>query len=85
MDVFISKSLPYEGIELVASIEKVSVKQTADMLIEVGISCYLAILMKQQAINEMANGEFNQKSQQNFALELKKYAEERGIDISKII
>ena len=82
--VYVSKDV-YSGIELVASIEKVSAKKAADMLIEVGISCYVAILMKQHGINEMAKGEFNQNSQRNFARELIKYAEEQGIDIWKAI
>ncbi|MFC1943078.1 hypothetical protein ACFLWO_00650 [Chloroflexota bacterium] len=82
--VYISKDV-YSGIELVASIEKTSVKQATDMLIKVGISCYVAILMKQHGINEMAKGGFNQNSWRNFVRELIKYAEEQGIDISKII
>ena len=82
--VYISKDV-YSGIELVASIEKVSAKKAADMLIEVGMRCYVAISMKQHGINEMAKGEFNQNSQRNFTREQIKYAEEQGIDICKTI
>ena len=43
--VYISKDV-YSGIKLVASIEKVSAKKAADMLIKVGISCYVAELKR---------------------------------------
>ena len=43
--VYISKDV-YSGIELVAGIEKVSAKKAVDMLIEVGISCYVAGLKR---------------------------------------
>ena len=82
--VYISKDV-YNGIELVAGIEKTSVKKMADMLLEVGIRYYVVNLMKQQGLNEMVKGEFNQNIQRNFVRELIKYAEEQGIDISKFI
>lgn len=52
----------YNGIELVAGIEKTSAKKAADMLIKVGISCYVAELLKQNAINEVAYKEFFKKA-----------------------
>ena len=43
--VYVSKDV-YSGVELVSKTEKTSVKQATDMLIKVGISCYLAELNK---------------------------------------
>jgi len=54
--VYVSKDA-YNGIERVASIEKISKKKAADVLIKIGISRYMAESRIAHAINDMENRE----------------------------
>jgi hypothetical protein len=72
----------FDGIELVAKIEKISKKKAARLLIERGFSSYMGEKIKtDMAIMKL---ERNPKATR-FILELRKFAKERGMDISKFI
>jgi len=76
----------FQGIELVAKIERTNKKKAARLLIERGLSNYMGEKLKIAIENELAARELNQKPHlTRFVLELRKFAKERGMDIKKII
>ena len=84
-NVWFSKNM-YEGIELVARIEKISNKKAAHLLIEDGFRKYIGQKMREAVRTEIAVDELRQKPHlTRFVLELRKSAKERGMDIKKVI
>jgi hypothetical protein len=76
----------FQGIELVAKIERTTKKNAARLLIERGFSSYMGEKLREAIQNELAARELRQKPHlTRFVLELRKFAKERGIDISKFI
>lgn len=74
----------FQGIELVARIERLSKKKTARLLIERGFSSYMGEKIKNYIEDEKAARELDQKRHlTRFVLELRKLAKERGTEISK--
>ena len=72
----------FDGIELVAKIERTTKKKAARMLIERGFRSWIGEKIK----TEMAIRELERKPHlTRFVLELRKFAKERGMDISKLI
>jgi hypothetical protein len=83
--IFFDKRM-FDGIELVAKIERTSKKKAARQLIERGFSIYMGEKVKEAIQNELAARELRQKPHlTRFVLELRKFAKERGMDISKLI
>jgi len=76
----------FHGIELVAKIERMTKKKAARLLIERGFSSYMGEKITEQIESERAARELNQKAKlTRFVTILRKYARERGMDISKFI
>ena len=72
----------FDGIELVAKMERVSKKKAARLLIERGFSSYIGEKIKtDMAMREL---ERNPKATR-FILLLRRFAKQRGMDISKFI
>jgi len=72
----------YDGIAWVAKFERVSKKKAARLLIERGFSSYMGEKIK----TELAIRELERKPHlTRFVLELRRFAKERGMDISKFI
>jgi pantoate kinase len=72
----------FDGIEWVAKIEKVSKKKAARLLIERGFSSWMGEKIK----TELAIKELEDKPHlTRFVLQLRRFAKERGMDISKFI
>ncbi|MCJ7743482.1 MAG: hypothetical protein MUO99_02845 [Dehalococcoidales bacterium] len=72
----------YDGIEWVALMEKVSKKKAARLLIERGFRSYIVENIKtDMAIMKL---ERNPKATR-FILQLRRFAKQRGMDISKFI
>ena len=82
---FFSKPL-CDGIELVALIERINKKQAADLLMKAGLSSYMGEKLTEYIEDERAAREFHQKMKRTrFIHILRKYARERGMDISMFI
>jgi hypothetical protein len=76
----------FQGIELVAKIERLSKKKAARLLIERGFSSYMGEKVKEEIDRQRVRRENHQiKSPSRFAVLLRKIARERGMDISKFI
>ena len=76
----------FQGIELVAKIERLSKKKAARLLIEKGFSSYMGKKLSTYVEDERTARELNQKPEfTRFVLELRKLARERGMDISQLI
>jgi hypothetical protein len=74
------------GIELVALIERTSKKAPAELLMKAGLSSYMDGKITEQIKLDTAARERNEKPKRTrFAFILRKYARERGMDISKFI
>jgi hypothetical protein len=74
----------YDGIELVAKIERTSKKKAARLLMERGFSSYMGDKIKTYIQSEQSAKILLQKPKPTrFVLELRKYARARGMDISK--
>jgi pantoate kinase len=72
----------FDGIELVAKIERMTKKKAIRSIFERGFSSYIGEKMKQA----MAIRELQQKPKATrFILELRRFAKQRGMDISKFI
>jgi hypothetical protein len=83
--VFFDKPM-FQGIELAAEIERISKKKAARQLIERGFSVYMGEKVKEAIQTELAARELRQKPHlTRFARELRKFAAERGMDVSKFI
>ena len=79
--VFFDKPM-FDGIKLVAKIERTTKKKAARLLIERGFSNYMGEKLK----TEMAIRELERKPRATrFILELRRFAKQRGMDISKFI
>ncbi|MBN1366527.1 MAG: hypothetical protein JW967_01190 [Dehalococcoidales bacterium] len=74
-----------DGIELVAKIERTSKKAAAEHIMELGFSSYMGGMIKRQIkINKTAR-EMNMKLMPTrFVREIRKFANARGMDVSKI-
>jgi hypothetical protein len=76
----------YNGIELVAKIERINKKAAAQELIERGFSRYMGEKLEEYAKNEVRARDLNQKLRATrFILELRRFAKDHGMDISKFI
>jgi hypothetical protein len=83
--IFFDKKM-FDGIELVAKIERISKKKAARQLIERGFSVYMGEKLKEEMKLQAAARELEQKVRlTRFVLELTRFAKERGMDISKFI
>jgi hypothetical protein len=75
-----------DGIELVAGIERITKKNAAELLMKAGLSSWMGGKITEYIKSERAARELNQKLQRyRFVFMLRKYARERGMDISKFI
>jgi hypothetical protein len=76
----------FDGIKLVAKIERTTKKKAARLLIERGFINYISEKLKEAIKVEIAAEELCQKPKATrFIRELRKFAAERGMDISKFI
>jgi hypothetical protein len=83
--VFFDKPM-FDGIKLVAKIERTTKKKTAHLLIERGFINYISEKLKEAIKVEIAAEELRQKPKATrFIRELRKFAAERGMGISKFI
>ena len=85
--VYIEKRL-FDGIELVAKIERKSKKKATDFLLEAGFGSYMGAKLAEHVKNEQKIKESNLKQHpypSRFVKELRKFCKERGMDIRKII
>jgi hypothetical protein len=79
--IFFDKRM-FDGIELVAKIERTTKKKAARVLIERGFSSYMGEKLKiANAIRELEG----KPKATRFILQLRRFAKERGMDISKFI
>lgn len=75
-----------DGIELIASIERMTKKDTAQMLIERGLSSYMGNQITEYVKEDVAaKQEERQMKMTRFVRELRRYAKAQGVDISKFI
>ena len=75
-----------DGIELVAEIERITKKDAAELLMQAGFSSYMGGKITEYIKSEHAAREMDQKVQRSrFVFMLRKFARERGMDISKLI
>jgi hypothetical protein len=82
---YFKKSL-CDGIKIVADIERTSKKQAAELLMKAGLSSYMGAKLTEYIKSERAARELSQKVKMTrFVQVLRRYAKERGMDISKII
>ena len=83
--VYFPKNL-YEGIELIALMERTSKKEAAELLVKAGLSRYMGEKLAEHMKNEREAREQDQKLElTRFVRILRRYAKERGMDISKFI
>ena len=76
----------FDGIEWVARIERVSKKKAARLLIERGFRSYIGGKLHEAVQVEIAVDELRRKPKATrFVLELRQFAKQRGMDISKFI
>jgi len=75
-----------DGVELVSAIERISKKDSAEMLMKAGLSSYMGGKITDFIHDEEIARKINQKMQQTrFMRVIKAYAKEHGMDISKFI
>jgi pantoate kinase len=76
----------FDGIDLVSKIEHKSKKKAARLLIERGFRSYIGEKLKEAIQTEIAVDKLRRNPElTRFVLELRRFAKERGMDISKII
>ena len=76
----------FDGIELVAKIEKLTKKKAARLLMEQGFRSYISKGLHEYIKDDIADNKLRQRRAITpFIRELRKFAKERGIDISKFI
>ena len=76
----------FDGIELVAKVERVTKKKAARLLMEEGIRSYAGKNLHEYIKDDIADNRFRQRRAITpFIRELRRFAKERGIDISKFI
>ena len=74
-----------DGITLVAKIERTNKKAAAEYIMELGFSSYMGAMIKQQIQLDKIARENNEKMKMTrFIREVRKFAIEHGMDISKI-
>jgi hypothetical protein len=79
--IFFDKRM-FDGIEWVARIERVSKKKAARLLIERGFSSWMGEKIKTElAIKKLEDNPHLTR----FVIELRRFAKQRGMDISKFI
>ena len=84
-DYYFPKTL-CDGIEMIAAVELCSKKAAAEMLMRAGLSSYMGGKLSQFIHDEKIAREHNQKLKMTrFVMMLKRYAKNRGMDISKLI
>ena len=75
-----------EGVDIVALIERTTKKQSAELLMKAGLSSYMVRKLTEYIKSERGAQELNQKVKMTrFVQILRRYARERGYDISKFI
>jgi hypothetical protein len=83
--VFFDKPM-FDGIKLVAKIERTTKKKAARLLLEEGFKNYIGEKLKEAIKVEIAVDELRRKPRATrFILELRRFAKQRGMDISKFI
>jgi hypothetical protein len=83
--VYFDKAM-FDGIELVGKIEKLSKKKAARLIMERGFSSYMGEKVGEAIKRELAARQLNEEPElTRFVLELRRFAKERGMDISKFI
>jgi hypothetical protein len=75
----------FDGIELIAKIERTSKKDAAELLMKAGISSYMGDKISEYIHSEHVAREQNDAKVSRFIMFLKRYAREQSTDISKII
>jgi hypothetical protein len=76
----------FDGIELVAKIERMTKKKAIRSIFERGFSSYIGEKLHEAVKVEIAVDELRRKPKATrFVRELRKFAAERGMDISKFI
>ena len=75
-----------DGIDIVSAVELTSKKAAAEMLMKAGLSSYMGAKISKYIHDEKIAREQNQKVKMTrFVMMLKRYAKNRGMDISKLI
>ena len=75
-----------DGVDMVAAAELTSKKAAAEMLMRAGLSSYIGKKISDYIASEKIAREQNQKVKMTrFVIMLKRYAKNRGMDISKLI
>ena len=76
----------HDGIDLASTVELISKKAAAEMLMKAGLSSYMGSKISKYIHDEKIAREHNQKVRMTrFVMLLKRYAKNRGMDISKLI
>ena len=71
---------------MVAAVELTSKKDTAELIVKAGLSSYMGKKLSDYIAGEKIARELNQKVKMTrFVMLLKRYAKNRGMDISKLI
>ena len=82
---YLSKPL-CDGIDMVAAVELTSKKDAAELIVKAGLSSYMGKKLSDYIASEKIAREHNQKVRMTrFVMLLKRYAKNRGMDISKLI
>ena len=82
-DYYFNKQLS-DGIDLVAAIELTSKKRAAELIMTAGFSSYMGQKITEYIQAERIAQERNEKLRRNrFALQLIRFAKERGMDLRK--
>lgn len=75
-----------EGIELTATINRETLKNTAEMLMERGLASFIGEKLGDYIKSDEVAEKLEQKTARNrFIIELKRYARDKGMDISKFL
>ena len=75
-----------DGVDMVSAIELCSKKAAAEMLMKAGLSSYMGGKISKYIHDEKIAREQNQKVKMTrFVMLLKRYAKNRGMDVSKLI
>ena len=83
--VFFDKPM-FDGIELVAKVERVTKKKAARLLMEEGFRSYISNGLHEYIKDDIADNKLRQqRTGTHLIRELRKFAKERGLDISKFI
>ena len=76
----------FDGIELVAKVERLTKKAAARLLMEEGFRTYIANGLHEYIKDDIADNKLQQRRAITpFIRELRRFAKERGIDIAEFI